>query len=622
MKSNKINVLKKDFGVMIHFLKLAHRIDKIYIPLLICSGIVKALTLFINIIMPKYIIDELLGEKRIEVFIILVAIIILGNRALNLLNKFIVTILDTKNFALFHGFELIMGKKVMEIDFEKVEDPEVLDLKETAMQPIKQQGAIWRMVNGIVNSISHIITVIGLTGIICTMNPLIIVFILIIVIINFLLTKKVQIVQYEFYQKLIPINRHAEYYYGLSGDFSIGKDIRIYNLDKLIMKKIRGFNDESISYFEDTFNKMGSYGGVSRIFIELQSLAVYGYIAYKVIKKAITVGEFTLYTSAAMKFGSSIGELFKIYAELTQMCRYLDHFMKMESIEISKSRISKEGTPKENHHNKVINNIIYEEMSWDSKEKEKKFYTIEFKNVYFKYPRANEYTLRDINITIENGEKLSVVGLNGAGKTTFIKLLCRLYEPTEGEILLNGVNILEYDYEEYMKLLSVVFQDFKLLAFTIKENIGLSQWEAAADKEIEEVIEKAGFGEDLKKLNKGIYTSIYKVFDKEGIEFSGGQSQKLAIARAIYKNAPIVILDEPTAALDPFAEFEIYSKFNELVGHKTAIYISHRLSSCKFCDSIAVFNDGKIVEYGTHENLVKGNGLYKEMYTAQAQYYV
>ncbi len=202
-------------------------------------------------------------------------------------------------------------------------------------------------------------------------------------------------------------------------------------------------------------------------------------------------------------------------------------------------------------------------------------------------------------------------------------MLARLYEPTEGEILLNGVNVKEYDYEEYMKLLSVVFQDFKLMAFSVKENIALEHHEEIEDNRVLGALCKAGLEEDIEKLPLGIKTSIYKTFDEKGIEFSGGQAQKIAIARAIFKDAPIVILDEPTAALDPLAEFEIYSKFNELIGDKTTIYISHRLSSCKFCDRIAVFHKGELTQVGTHEELINQSGSqYELMYSAQAQYYV
>ena len=218
------------------------------------------------------------------------------------------------------------------------------------------------------------------------------------------------------------------------------------------------------------------------------------------------------------------------------------------------------------------------------------------------------------------GKRLAIVGKNGSGKTTFIKLLCRLYDPTEGEIRLNGVDIREYDYEEYLKLFSVVFQDFKLFAFSLGQNVATAM---EYDREkAEQCLVKAGFAERLKGMPKGTDTALYKDFESEGVEISGGEAQKVALARALYKDAPIVVLDEPTAALDPVAEAEVYTKFNELIGDKTAVYISHRLSSCQFCDEIAVFEEGAVVQRGSHEELLReGNGLYLELWTAQAQYY-
>ena len=246
---------------------------------------------------------------------------------------------------------------------------------------------------------------------------------------------------------------------------------------------------------------------------------------------------------------------------------------------------------------------------------------IEFRNVSFKYPGADKEVLHDISIKLRSGEKISIVGLNGAGKTTFIKLLCRLYDVTSGEILLDGVNIREYDYDEYMKCFSVVFQDFRLLAFSAEDNILLGKKDSP--EKVDELYEKVGLLDKINSLPKGRDTMMFKQFDKDGVELSGGEQQKMAIARALYKDAPVVILDEPTAALDPVAEYEIYRQFNDLVHGKTAVYISHRLSSCKFCDRIAVFSDGTIKESGTHEELVHlHDGIYAEMFKAQAQYYV
>ena len=247
-------------------------------------------------------------------------------------------------------------------------------------------------------------------------------------------------------------------------------------------------------------------------------------------------------------------------------------------------------------------------------------YDVEFRDVSFKYPGSEAYALRHVNMKFKVGSRLAVVGMNGSGKTTFIKLLCRLYDPTEGEILLNGINIRKYRYDDYMKIFSVVFQDFQLLALPLGQNVAASQTYNAA--RVLDCLNKAGFGEKLAKMPHGLDTYLYKSVDTEGVDVSGGEAQKIAIARALYKDSPFIILDEPTAALDPIAEAEIYSKFDEIAGDKTAVYISHRLSSCKFCDEIAVFDSGSVIQQGTHSDLLADErGKYFELWNAQAQYY-
>ncbi len=247
-------------------------------------------------------------------------------------------------------------------------------------------------------------------------------------------------------------------------------------------------------------------------------------------------------------------------------------------------------------------------------------YFVEFRDVSFRYPNTDHYALRHVNFRFKVGEKLAIVGMNGSGKTTFIKLLCRLYDPTEGEILLNGVDIRKYDYDEYLSIFSVVFQDFRLFSFRLGQNVAAG---VAYDPErAASCLAKAGFSGRFDHMPEGLDTCLYKDFEKNGVEISGGEAQKIALARALYKNAPFIILDEPTAALDPIAEYEVYSKFDEIVGEKTAVYISHRLSSCRFCDTIAVFDKGQIVQKGAHEELVGDErGKYYELWHAQAQYY-
>ncbi len=246
-------------------------------------------------------------------------------------------------------------------------------------------------------------------------------------------------------------------------------------------------------------------------------------------------------------------------------------------------------------------------------------YEFEFRHVYFKYPDSEDYVLKDVNLKWRIGEKMALVGKNGCGKSTLVKLLCRLYDPTEGEITLNGIDIRKYKYEEYMALFSVVFQDSKLFSFSLAENVA-ADTEYDAER-VESCIRRAGLSERLDTMENGIETCLYKDFDDKGVEISGGEMQKLCLARAIYKGSPFIVLDEPTAALDPISEHDIYTKFNGIVGTRTAIYISHRLSSCRFCDEITVMENGRIAERGSHDELLSKGGVYTELWTAQAEYY-
>jgi len=595
MKESFLTDLKKDFSIARHFLSLVNYISKTYIPLVLVSSAFKSLAPFLNIIMPKFILEELMGKQRIDVLALLICIVALGNGILNLVNRFFNTKLDIANLALVNGFELHLGQHIMNMDYEKLEDPEVLDQKEKALFPVKNQGALWQMISSIVDLLQTSITIIGLIAIVSTLNPVLILIIIAVVLINSFIFKRSQAVQFKFYQELIPLNRSFGYYIQLTSDFSMAKDVRIYNMSPYILKKVDRYTEESLNGFGKLFEIIGRYEGLSNINLQIQMILVYAYMVWQVFKDNISIGDFTMYISAANSFSNNVSIFLSKFIQFRQSCKYLDLYLQFESIPSRKET----GVKKVND----MKNIV-----------------IEFKNVWFKYLRSNKYALEDVSIKIKGGEKLSIVGQNGAGKTTFVKLLCRLYEPDKGEILVNGINIKDYKYDEYMKLLSVVFQDYKLFSFTVKENMTFDK--PCNDNALDLALKKAGIYEKIKSLKKGIDTPLYKNFDKEGIELSGGEMQKLAIARALYKDSPIVILDEPTAALDPYAEFEIYSKFNELVKNKTAIYISHRLSSCRFCDKIAVFDNGRLIEYGTHNELMQKSEKYACLWNAQAQYYI
>ena len=328
----------------------------------------------------------------------------------------------------------------------------------------------------------------------------------------------------------------------------------------------------------------------------LLQLTCYAYVGVMAVCNLISIGSCLKYITAYKILVESITGISDTFVQLNVESKYLSFFYDYMQIE-----------------NKRYDGTIPTEKRDDN------VFEIEFRDVSFKYTNSETWALRHVNQKITLGTKNAVVGKNGAGKTTFIKLLCRLYEPTEGQILLNGVDIRYYDYKDYAKLFAIVFQDFNLFSFPLGENVAAG---AEYDKKrVLECIDKAGFTDRLNRLEKGLETNLYQYSDENGVEISGGEAQKLAIARALYKDTPFVILDEPTSALDTVAEFEIYQNFDKMVKDKTSIYISHRMSSCRFCDNIIVFDQGEIVEQGSHEKLMAGGGLYSELWNAQAQYY-
>lgn len=373
-----------------------------------------------------------------------------------------------------------------------------------------------------------------------------------------------------------------------------GKDIRIYHVEnwfgRLFVKHIdrikRWYTDTELHWYFPTVSDTA--------FGIIRDILMYSILISRVLHGTVTVAEFTFYVSIVSGFASWLSTfLFKVSAVMRTNLETKGYF---ECMDIKDVFLHGEG----------------ERLDVTAP------VSIEFRDVSFRYENEEEI-LSHLSFKIEKGKKVALVGNNGAGKSTFIKLLCRLYDPTEGEILLNGIDIRYYDYNEYIQLFSVVFQDFKLFSFSIAENVAVSK--EFDEEKVKDCLRKAGFTERLGELEKDIHTNLFKL-KEDGMEISGGEAQKIAIARALYKDSPLVILDEPTSALDPVSEYEIYQSFDKLVEEKTAIYISHRMSSCRFCNQILVFDNGKIVQQGSHDELVRDEaGLYYEMWSSQAQYY-
>ena len=371
------------------------------------------------------------------------------------------------------------------------------------------------------------------------------------------------------------------------------KDIFMYRAKKMIQKTI-DIEREGVRKNVFTIARINSAGGLGTGMIQGILLCVSYYCVLALaIAGTITVGMVLRYAQAIFQACMSVSASIRLAGEFRTDVGRIASTLEYLNLEAEKTK-----------------GESVTEMTKG---------VIEFRNISFRYPGTKELVLDHVSLKIEPSEKIAVVGKNGSGKTTLVKLLCRLYEPEEGEILWNGKNIREYDLREWQKIFAIVFQDYSLLSLTLGQNVAASvQYEAERAKE---VLQLAGFGERLNKLKKGLETVVYPEYEQDGVSFSGGEEQKIAIARAIYKGGQICILDEPTAALDPVSESRVYESFDEIVKGKTAVYISHRLSSCKFSDRIFVLDNGKIAESGTHEALLSKNGLYAQLGQAQAQSY-
>lgn len=601
LSSNNTANVKKVIKTM--FLEALHNRPIVFLAYTI-QFIVNLARQFQFIILPKFLINELVfiyngdsSTDHLKKIFFLVALTLSIMFFSNILDGFATWIKNLSKEWFNEYFQVKINQQSMSIDFECTEDSNVLDQMNKAKEGMDwYSGNVCGILDHFFTITSNIVFLLGVITVISISSPLVIIFQLISIAFFYIFNKKIKQVEMESFKNLAKSNRIFGYLFFELSDFSYGKDIRLYKASKL-------FNHLSSKHLDNQYKIWTERSVKSKKqyykmnFVNLiTNFLVYMYVAIKTLKNLITLGDFSMCISASTSFNSYCHNIVTSFQEIIQRSNYVNEYIKFMEYPVTLPKGSKT-------------------IALD------KPHLIEFKHVSFKYPRSEKIILNDVNITIPYGQHLAIVGLNGAGKTTFIKLLCRLYDVTEGEILVDGINIKDYSDDEYRKLFAVLFQDFKLMAFSLKENIAFDH--ETDDSKIDEVLKLAGLYDDAQKLPKKNDTSLYKSFDETGVELSGGQKQKTAIARALYKNAPVVILDEPTAALDPLAEAEIYEDFNKMVGGKTAIYISHRLSSCKFCHQIAVFSEGKIAEYGTHEELMQiQDGIYHQMFTTQAKPYL
>ncbi len=568
------------------------RDGKVYILLKCIMSVLNALFPVVYTIVPGLIVNELVGQRDIQRIIAYVALLTLAPVVSQILNLLINRKVEQISLELDLKFEEDFYEHVLHMDYEILENPEIQVKKERAGQAL---DGVLKVMDQLSTLLLAIISMLAISTIIATLNPFIIVLIVGVVLVNSHFTKKMNQKRHRLAQELSRFDNNLGAYTYMLEYFCYAKEIRLFRIQSLLIKLLSGTTTESNKLelkYRLSSQKLSVVQAVTDF---IQQAVLYSYLIYCVFRKNLAIGSMTIYLSAAGQFSGALSKVFNAYLGLADRGQKTKELMEFLSIPL-----------KQHDSGKLMPQ--YDKNS-----------VIEFCNVSFRYPGSERYALKNLNLTIRADEKLCIVGVNGSGKSTFVKLLTRLYFPSEGEILLNGININEYDYESYQRLFAPVFQDFCEYYMSIKENIILAS--PQNDGRLQEVCEENGLKTLIEKLPKQYDTQVGKWFDEEGFAPSGGEGQRIAIARACYHDGKIFLLDEPTAALDPLAEYEIYTQFNNMIANKTAILITHRLSAVQLADKVAVFAEGSLAEYGTHQELYDKGGLYKEMFDKQAQFY-
>lgn len=604
----------KKIKIVFSAFKEIHRLEKRLLPTSIVVAIVTAVMPFINICFTSKIIDLLDVGTSMSDLAVYIGLAVEINAVLFFINYFLGDIYFVFRSLMYNKEFQNISAKLFKAEYQKLESS---DFKELIHKHSEAQDRVfssfvqfsWMMrdfISGVVTMIISVIIIVPLlkigftkTGDTYFERPVFLLTIFgaiaIMAVVILIVATQMNKAWFKASDEYSRLDRIFYYFLNMFSDYNTGKEIRIYKEQNLIEHTA---TDKLLTDGEKLLKKASLHTAKSSSFVAilgaLVGFGIYLFIGVKGLYGLFGIGSLVLYCGSFMQIINGIMKIAVTFGKTEEMVPLVNYYF-----DIMKTN---------------------DEMTYGSKELNltDKF-EIEFKNVSFKYPNTESYALQNINLKINNGEHLAVVGRNGSGKTTFIKLICRLYDATDGEIFINGINIKEYSKESIIKLYSVVFQDFKIFSTTLAQNISANE---EYDKErLYDTLDKANIKDRVLAMENKESTYLYKDLDKSGVEISGGEAQKLALARALYKDSPVVILDEPTAALDPVAENEIYNRFNSFVDNKTAIYISHRLSSCVFCNRIAVFDKSQLVETGTHQELLNANGKYSELWNAQAKYY-
>ena len=586
-----------------------------YCPRLIRTKVIaaaaEALTPFVTIWFSGQIINEIAGNRDIGTLVLLVVLTVVLGFAFSMTRNALNRVISEKESRMWNDFTKIFTDKQMNMDFAGLEDQEIQKQRQKAQENLFMFGnglgqLIWdtpslvKVIVGIAASVAMTASLFAArTGNAALDSRLWIAAAAGIMVLSGLigarLRRREEAVFKRWTDNTVWYNRAFTFYgYALYAETARAKDVRLYRQDRIADRVMREL-DEHNRKSSGLLNRMSACQGLLELSRGVCNALCYLFVAAKAGLGAFAVGSVVQYVGALMELVKSVSDLFFV---ITENRVYTGHLQKLfEYLDLPDAK---------HQGSRPVSGTDH---------------TIEFRNVSFRYPGSETDVLENVSITLHAGRKQALVGANGAGKTTFVKLLCRLYDPTEGQILLDGTDIREYDYDQYLNLFSFVFQDFKLFALPLGQNIAAS--ETCDTERAEDCIRKAALEERYREMPDGLETWLYHDLSEKGVEISGGEAQKIALARALYKGSPVIVLDEPTAALDPIAEAQVYAGFSSMVEDRTAVYISHRLSSCQFCDEITVFDKGRIVQQGTHAELLENpDGKYRELWDAQAQYYI
>lgn len=582
------------FTNILYVMKKTFKIQPVLFPYTIFMTILEVVLSFVSLYLTKITIETVTEGDSWQALLAIVLAVTSFFLVLQVFDTILENYIGWRYTYVSNKLRLELLKKKLTMNFRLLEHPDTLDISNRAQSA--GDSSIQGMLSAGITLIIRAAKIFTSAALISLLNPVVAVVFAVLIFLHYLLisaTKKAD--KKLTWDVMAPKWRRIGYIDYVVSDFSYGKDIRLYGMQKWLAGKQKDINDEAHGIICQSKDRWIRCNSINQVIQLVQDAALYIWLIYEVVNKGMTVADYTFFIGVASTFSGNMRSLLDSISD-----------MRILNMQVNDYRTFME---------------IEDDTDGGKDLPQGPDYVIRFEDVTFCYPGQVMNALENVNLEITPGQRLAVVGMNGAGKTTLIKLLMRLYAPTSGRITLNGIDINEFDRRKYFDLFAPVFQNIECYALSLGENVSFESDETSNKDKISEGLKMAGLWDKINGLPNKLATPMLKIFSTEGTYFSGGEMQKLSIARALYKDSPVLILDEPTAALDPIAEYNIYSEFDKMTKGKSAIYISHRLASTRFCDKIALFEEGRLLEYGTHDELLAAEGRYAFAFNMQAQYY-